>query len=264
MVIKFSVSGKNGRTSAVFCLQEKEVAIPDELGRDAQTVAALQRRHANFEHDLITLGAQVQSVQEEAAKLIVAYSGDKARDIQDREAEVVNAWRNLQIHVEGRKNRLADASDLYRFFGMVRDLMNWMQDMCRQMGTQEKPRWVSGYIQVLDRCSIFGSYSQAWKVSFMYMVYVWWACRDVSGVELLMNNHQSLKAEIDSRDENFTITVNLGKDLLARKHHRSQEVREKLIQLGTNRGGMMDQWEERWEYLQLSELHVVSQLGILR
>ena len=58
---------------------------------------------------------QVQQVQEEAAKLIVAYSGDKAREIQDREAEVVNAWRNLQIHIEGRKNRLADSSDLYRY-----------------------------------------------------------------------------------------------------------------------------------------------------
>ena len=118
------------------------MTIPDELGRDAQTVAALQRRHANFEHDLVTLGAQVQTVQEEAAKLIVAYSGEKAQEIQDREAEVVNAWRNLQIHMEVRKNKLADAGDLYRFFGMVRDLMNWMSDMGRQMSTQEKPRYV--------------------------------------------------------------------------------------------------------------------------
>ena len=53
-------------------------------------------------------------MQEEAAQLIVAYSGDKAREIQDSEAEVVNAWRNLQILIEGRKNRLADSSDVYR------------------------------------------------------------------------------------------------------------------------------------------------------
>jgi hypothetical protein len=70
---------------------------------------------------------------------------------------------------------------------MARDLMLWMNDMILQMNTQEKPR-------------------------------------DVSGVELLMNNHQSLKAEIDARNENFTICVNLGKDLLARKHFRSPEV----------------------------------------
>lgn len=84
----------------------------------------------------------MQGIQEEAAKLIVAYSGEKARDIQQHEMEVVNAWRNLQIHLDQRKGRLADSSDLYRFFGMVRDLMNWMSDMTRQMSTQEKPRYV--------------------------------------------------------------------------------------------------------------------------
>ena len=53
--------------------------------------------------------------------------------------------------------------------------------------------------------------------------------RDVSGVELLMNNHQSLKAEIDAREENFAICVNLGRDLLARKHYRSPEVSKLYI-----------------------------------
>lgn len=83
----------------------------------------------------------MQGIQEEAAKLIVAYSGDKARDIQKHEMEVVNAWRNLQIQLEQRKVRLADSSDLYRFFGMVRDLLNWMSDTTRHMSTQEKPRY---------------------------------------------------------------------------------------------------------------------------
>ena len=78
-------------------------------------------------------------------------------------------------------------------------------------------------------------------------------CRDVSGVELLMNNHQSLKAEIDAREENFAICINLGKDLLARKHYRQEEVREKLIQLTRERCTMNDEWEDRWEYLQLSK-----------
>jgi len=47
---------------------------------------------------------------------------------------------------------------------------------------------------------------------------------DVSGVELLMNNHQAVLAEIDALAENFTICVNLGKDLVHRRHPRSQEV----------------------------------------
>ena len=68
----------------------------------------------------------------------------------------------LQQLGENRKLRLSDTSDLFRFFQMVRNLTNWMDDLLRQMVTSEKPR-------------------------------------DVSGVELLMNNHQGHKAEIDAR-----------------------------------------------------------------
>ncbi|XP_052768377.1 spectrin beta chain-like isoform X4 [Mya arenaria] len=193
---------------------EKQNYIPDELGRDAQSVAALQRKHANFETDLVTLESQVRAIQEESGRLQLGYAGPKQREISDQEQEVLDAWLNLNNMVETRRLKLANASDLYRFFNMVRDLLLWMDDTIRQMNTQEKPR-------------------------------------DVSGVELLMNNHQSLKAEVDAREENFTICINLGKDLLDRKHYRSDEVREKLIDVTKKRQGMVDQWEDRWEYLQL-------------
>ncbi|XP_060077133.1 spectrin beta chain-like isoform X2 [Ylistrum balloti] len=193
---------------------EKQNHIPEELGRDAQSVAALQRKHANFENDLVTLGANVQTVQEESVRLQAGYAGDRRLEIQNKEREVVEAWKNLHFRVQSRKADLADASDLYRFLMMVRDLKHWMDDINRQMKTQEKPR-------------------------------------DVSGVELLMNNHQSLKAEIDAREENFAICINLGKDLLERNGFRVEEVREKLIQVTTQRQDMTDQWEERWEHLQL-------------
>jgi hypothetical protein len=48
--------------------------------------------------------------------------------------------------------------------------------------------------------------------------------RDVSSVELLMNNHQGIKAEIDARNDSFTACIELGKSLLARKHYASEEV----------------------------------------
>lgn len=79
------------------------------------------------------------------------------------------------------------AGDLFKFFMMVRDLMVWMDEIITSMNTQEKPR-------------------------------------DVSGVELLMNNHQSLKNEVDAREENFDICVALGQTLLSRRHYASDEV----------------------------------------
>lgn len=77
--------------------------------------------------------------------------------------------------------------------------------------------------------------------------------RDVSGVELLMNNHQSLKAEIDAREDNFNVCVSLGKELLSRNHYASGEIKDKLMSLSNQRNNMLQRWEERWEHLQLSK-----------
>lgn len=54
--------------------------------------------------------------------------------------------------------------------------------------------------------------------------------RDVSSVELLMNNHQGIKAEIDARNDSFTACIELGKALLARKHYASEEVQNAHFQ----------------------------------
>lgn len=106
--------------------------------------------------------------------------------------------------------------------------------------------------------------------------------RDVSSVELLMNNHQGIKAEIDARNDSFTTCVELGKTLLSRKHYASDEVRvtrscaflglcalslvficypffsaqikEKLLQLTDKRKEMIDKWEDRWEWLRLGNM----------
>ncbi|CAG2100104.1 unnamed protein product [Medioppia subpectinata] len=193
---------------------EKQNAMSDELGRDAVSVSSLLRKQANFEHDLQTLGNAVQQIRDESGKLQTAYAGDRARDIVNRELDVANAWKKLLGMCDIRRVKLEDTGDLFRFLNLVRDLILWMEDVVRQMNTSEKPR-------------------------------------DVSGVELLMNNHQSLKAEIDAREDNFSSCVSLGKELLNRSHYASNEIKEKLLTLTNQRGGLMNRWEERWEHLQL-------------
>ncbi|XP_049795155.1 spectrin beta chain isoform X2 [Schistocerca nitens] len=193
---------------------EKQNSMSEELGRDAGQVSALQRKHHTFLQDLQTLGGQVEAIQASSAKLQTAYAGERAREITGREAEVVGAWNALQAHCEDRRQKLGDTGDLFRFFCMVRTLILWMDDVVRQMNTSEKPR-------------------------------------DVSGVELLMNNHQSLKAEIDAREDNFTSCISLGKELLARNHYASAEIKEKLLSLTNQHKSLLHRWEERWLNLQL-------------
>merc|ERR1712130_234818 len=156
----------------------------------------------------------VESIKEDSAKLQAAYAGEKAMEITNREREVVRAWMELQGMGDSRKSKLTDTGNLFRFFAMVRNLMLWMDDLMRQMSTSEKPR-------------------------------------DVSGVELLMNNHQGHKAEIDAREDNFADVYSLGKELLSMQHYASNEIKEKLQELTHKRNGMIHRWEERWEHLQL-------------
>lgn len=48
-----------------------------------------------------------------------------------------------------------------------------------------------------------------------------------------MNNHQGIKAEIDARNDSFTVCIELGKALLARKHYASDEVEAELQKICT-------------------------------
>lgn len=70
-----------------------------------------------------------------------------------------------------------------------------------------------------------------------------------------MNNHQSLKAEIETREDKFTACIDLGRELLARQHYASPDIRDKLLALTNQRNALLRRWEERWENLQLSECH---------
>jgi len=84
-------------------IQDKHKKLPEELGRDQNTVETLQRMHTTFEHDIQALGTQVRQLQEDAARLQAAYAGDKADDIQKRENEVLEAWKALLDACEGRR-----------------------------------------------------------------------------------------------------------------------------------------------------------------
>ncbi|XP_053110826.1 spectrin beta chain, erythrocytic isoform X2 [Hemicordylus capensis] len=195
-------------------IKEKHKELPEELGRDVNTAESFHRTHTAFERDIHSLGVQVQQFQEVAARLQAAYAGEQADTIQKQEQEVVQAWKALLNACEGRRAQLVDTAEKFRFFGMVRDLISWMESVIRQIETQEKPR-------------------------------------DVSSVELLMKYHQGIKSEIDTRDKSFTACIDLGKALLQRKHHAADEIKEKLVQLTDKRKEMMEKWDRRWDWLRL-------------
>ncbi|KAM7448230.1 hypothetical protein ABFA07_003643 [Porites harrisoni] len=195
-------------------IHEKENLLTDDLGRDLNSLHQLQVVHQGYEADLAPLGNQVSAIQEEANRLQGSYAGDKAKEIQAKEDEVVDAWKRLNWRVKQRTERLHDADDLYRFLLAVQDQMLWMNDMLKQILTYEK-------------------------------------AKDVPGVEVLIEQHQTRKVEIDAREDSFQDVVKMGKDLIARNHYATPEINEKLDMLNRHKDELSLEWDKRWEHLQL-------------
>uniref|UniRef100_H3BGA8 Spectrin beta chain n=1 Tax=Latimeria chalumnae TaxID=7897 RepID=H3BGA8_LATCH len=168
-------------------IQEKQKQLPDEMGRDLNTVETMHRMHTTYEHDIQALSAQVKQVQDDASRLQKAYAGEKAEDIQRHERAVTEAWNDLLNSSSGRRQLLLDTVEKYRFFKMVRDLMLWMDDVNRQIDAQEKPR-------------------------------------DVGSADLVIKNHQDIKAEVETRADSFDTCIDMGNTLLRKEHYASDEV----------------------------------------
>ncbi|XP_034501323.1 spectrin beta chain, non-erythrocytic 2 isoform X3 [Ailuropoda melanoleuca] len=204
----------HGARQALARVQHKQQQLPDGTGRDLNGAEALQRRHCAFEHDIQALSAQVQQVQDDGHRLQKAYAGDKAEEIGRHMQAVAEAWTQLQGSSAARRQLLLDTTDKFRFFKAVRELMLWMDGVNLQMDAQERPR-------------------------------------DVSSADLVIKNHQGIKAEIEARADRFSSCVDTGQELLARSHCAAEEISEKLSQLQARRQETADKWQEKMDWLQL-------------
>ncbi|KAM6032630.1 LOW QUALITY PROTEIN: spectrin beta chain, non-erythrocytic 2-like, partial [Chlamydotis macqueenii] len=195
-------------------VQHKQKQLPDEVGRDLNTAEAMQRMHTAYEHDIQALSAQVRQVQEDAARLEKAYAGERAADIRRHERAVSEAWAELRGSSQGRRRLLHDTVDKFRFLRAVRDLLLWMDGVRLQIEGQERPR-------------------------------------DVSSADLVIKNHQSIKAEVEARADSFDACVAMGTALLHKGHYAADKISEKLSQLQERRrdiGG----WKEKMDWLQIA------------
>nr|KAF6325765.1 spectrin beta, non-erythrocytic 2 [Myotis myotis] len=204
----------HGARQALARVQQKQQQLPDGTGRDLNAAEALQRRHCAFEHDIQALSAQVQQVQDDGHRLQKAYAGDKAEEIGRHMQAVTEAWAQLQGNSAARRQLLLDTTDKFRFFMAVRELMLWMDGVNLQMDAQERPR-------------------------------------DVSSADMVIKNHQGIKAEIEARADRFSSCIDMGQGLLARSHYAAEEISEKLSQLQARRQETADKWQEKMDWLQL-------------
>ncbi|KYO40220.1 hypothetical protein Y1Q_0020194 [Alligator mississippiensis] len=209
-------------------IEEKKLRLPEVTARDGKSSAgALQRRLGSFEHDVQVLVTQVRQLQEGAAQLRTVYAGEHAEAIAAREQDVLRTWKELLGACEAARLHVASAADRLRFASAARDLLAWMDGILGQIRASDKPR-------------------------------------DVSSVEVLMNYHQSLKSEMETRAPSLAACVELGKTLLLNKSPDANEIKAQLEKLLGKKKEMMEKWEKHWEWLQqMLEVHQFAQEAVV-
>lgn len=63
--------------------------------------------------------------------------------------------------------------------------------------------------------------------------------KDVAGAEALLERHQEHKGEIDAREDSFAATTEAGKQLLEKGHYASDEIKDKLSQLMSDKNSLL-------------------------
>ncbi|XP_035240586.1 spectrin beta chain, non-erythrocytic 4-like isoform X2 [Anguilla anguilla] len=210
-------------------IDDKQRRLPEVQARQGSmaNTSTLHRLMHTFEQDIQLLVTQVRQLQESAAQLRTVYAGEKAEAIATKEQEVMHNWKDLLSSCEECRVQITTVTDKLRFFGIVRDLIMWMESIICQIGTGEKPR-------------------------------------DVSSVEVLMNYHQSLKSEIEARSRSLFQCVELGKTLLAARNPAAEEIKDKLDRVIAKQKELTQKWDRHWEELQhMLEVHQFAQEAVV-
>ncbi|XP_031333128.1 spectrin alpha chain isoform X3 [Photinus pyralis] len=189
-------------------IAEKDVVLSsDDYGRDLASVQTLQRKHEGVERDLAALEDKVSTLGQEADRLCGIHP-DHANQIQAKRAEIEAYWERLTAKAKERREKLDESYFLHRFLADFRDLVSWINDMKAIISADE-------------------------------------LSKDVAGAEALLERHQEHKGEIDAREDSFSATTEAGKQLLENGHYASEEIKDKLTQLASDKNSLLALWEER-------------------
>ncbi|KAI3373399.1 hypothetical protein L3Q82_022005 [Scortum barcoo] len=160
---------------------------------------------------------EVRQLQENAAQLRTIYAGEKAEAIMVKEQEVMEAWKELLSSCEASRVQVTSVTDKVQFFSVVRENLMWMEGIMGQIGWDEP--------------------------------------RDLTALEVMMKQHQELKAKIDGRSKTLQQCADLGKILIAAGNPASEEIKEKLDSLLAKQKDLVEKWDKHQERLQRKQEH---------
>lgn len=181
--------------------------MSEDFGKDLTSVQNLQKKHGLLEADIMAHQDRIDGIHVQAQAFVESSHFD-ADNIEKKNAQVLNRYKNLQEPLSGRKQKLDDALCLQQFLRDVEDEEDWIRE--------KEP--------------IAASTNRG---------------RDLIGVQSLIKKHQGLLAELTGHESRITNVCQLGQGMIGEGHFAAEEIQQKTQELEEKWTGLKDKANQR-------------------
>lgn len=165
----------------------------EDHGKDLSSIANLLKRHTNLENDVLGHNEACESIKDTATSFQKS-DHFMSEEIQERALAAINRYYSLQEPIQIRRDNLEDARLLHQFARDVEDELHWLADK-----------------EPLAASTDLGN--------------------SLSTVQRLQKKHQTLEAELISRDPVVSSLANRGAVMIRSGHFASEKIEKLCIEL---------------------------------
>ena len=199
---------------ALLRIQEKSSYLGNEQVKDIKSIERLLRQQDIFDNDLVALRGQIQTLEEDSDKLQNKYPGPNAEHIAEQ-LEIVQAnWEELQEKAKLHRQMLVSNLGFQKFLLKCQDLLTWCSHLKIMLLSEEK-------------------------------------VTSVAEAQLLKSEHENLKNEISTKEDNFKELVEIANTIKQQKGHAfGDEIDAKQNQVMEERSNLHMAWQQKKIYIE--------------
>ncbi|XP_028933726.1 spectrin beta chain, non-erythrocytic 5 [Ornithorhynchus anatinus] len=176
-------------------------------GKDLDGVERMLRRHEELEREISIIQAQMEPLEQEVIRLGQRSPGS-AHSLARKQREMADGWRNLQIQLKLRREKL----------GAVHQLRKFQTELQAVLG------WARGLRATVESAALPGSSAEAHS---------------------LLEEHREHKTEMGTRGDSISSVRSTGRRLLGARHPSAPEVRQALDDLDRELVELEEAWQAR-------------------
>uniref|UniRef100_G1MDF6 Spectrin beta, non-erythrocytic 5 n=1 Tax=Ailuropoda melanoleuca TaxID=9646 RepID=G1MDF6_AILME len=183
-----------------------------DYGKDLESVQRLIQKHQELEQEMGLLQAQVELLEREVGRVCQRSPGT-ARSLGRKQREVMASWQQLCGGAQKRREALEASQRAQNLQAMLRHWSAWARGLRAEMEAQSAPR-------------------------------------SPAEAQRRLEEHQELKAELESRTDSIDLARSTGQRLLAAGHPPTPDLHQALAGLDQELNSLEGAWQEHKHRLQ--------------